>query len=164
MKIWKIKDGKKHQEKKPQQKLFHVGRGGRKKRKRKWKRKWKMIKSDAWKEKLTFVGFKSSLTRFNASPTPWWQRRKPSSSHNTHQRRKGEELGGDKGWGRGMGWKWGVFSLQEVKASTNNTEEGIAKEFKLTRPSRPIGATCGSANECVTNRQTDRPTDGHSQL
>ena len=28
-----------------------------------------------------------------------------------------------------------------------------------TRPSRPIGATCGSLNECVTDQQTDRPTD-----
>ena len=25
----------------------------------------------------------------------------------------------------------------------------------LTRPSRPIGATCGSSNECVTDRPTD---------
>ena len=26
------------------------------------------------------------------------------------------------------------------------------------------GATCGSSNECVTDRPTDRQTDGHSQL
>ena len=35
----------------------------------------------------------------------------------------------------------------------------IPKENNPTRPSRPIGATCGSSNECVTDRQTDRPTD-----
>merc|ERR1712074_134300 len=28
-----------------------------------------------------------------------------------------------------------------------------------TRPSRPIRATCGSSNECVTDRPTDRPTN-----
>ena len=26
---------------------------------------------------------------------------------------------------------------------------------KKTRPSRPIGATCGSSNECVTNQPTN---------
>ena len=33
-----------------------------------------------------------------------------------------------------------------------------------TRPSRPIGATFWLSNECVTDRQTDKPTDGLSQL
>ena len=36
--------------------------------------------------------------------------------------------------------------------------------IKETRPSRPIGATCGSSNKCVTNRPTDWPTNRHSQL
>ena len=44
----------------------------------------------------------------------------------------------------------------------------VNQSSQKTRPSRPVGATCGSSNECVTdqptNRPTNQPTDGHSQL
>ena len=41
--------------------------------------------------------------------------------------------------------------------STSNTR--VKTDGEKTRPSRPIGATCRSSNECVTDQPTNRPTD-----
>ena len=40
-----------------------------------------------------------------------------------------------------------------------NNNSNWSETHRKTRPSRPIGATCGSSNECVTDRPTDRQTD-----
>ena len=46
------------------------------------------------------------------------------------------------------------FEMRKLTPGKNKSQPK-----KKTRPSRPIGATRGSLNECVTDQPTNQPTD-----